>query len=240
MTEPLLLIDKLGFSWPSEPEPTLLIDKLQLERGSQYLLFGPSGCGKSTLLSLIAGINSPQSGSITLLGQQLSSLKPALRDQLRADHLGYVFQLFNLLPYLSVIDNITLACRFSALRRRRLKQRGCSVEEEARRLLAQMGFPAKRIDQPVSNLSIGQQQRVAVARALIGAPELIIADEPTSALDQDNRDRFIELMLGELSHSDSTLLMVSHDRSLASHFNQQLDLREFNRAALHGVDDVDN
>ena len=239
MVETLLQIEKLRFCWPGELEPALSIDALQFERGSQSLLFGPSGCGKSTLLSLIAGINLPQSGSIKLLGQELSGLKPAARDQLRADHLGYVFQLFNLIPYLSVIDNITLACRFSALRRERLEQRGCSDEEEARRLLSHMHFPPARINHPVSNLSIGQQQRVAVARALIGSPELIIADEPTSALDQDNRDRFMELLLGELLETGSSLLMVSHDRSLASHFNQRLDLRQLNRAALQGVDDVD-
>ncbi len=236
-TQPLLQLADIRFAWPGDDAPVLQIDALALPRPSQLFIYGPSGCGKSTLLSLLTGMQRPQSGQIRFMGHPLHRMNAAQRDQLRADHIGYVFQQFNLLPYLSVLENIGLVCRFSALRRQKAIARSGSVEQEARRLLGQLKFPPRRLHQPVMNLSIGQQQRVGVARALIGSPELIIADEPTSALDQDNRDRFVELMLAEVAHSDSSVLMVSHDRQLASHFASSLALPSINRGVSHHDDD---
>jgi len=168
-----------------------------------------------------------------VLGEDTTRLSPARRDRLRADHLGIIFQLFNLVPYLGVVANVALPLRFSARRRRAV---GRDVEGEARRLLAALGLddPAL-LSRRVIDLSVGQQQRVAAARALIGSPELVIADEPTSALDTEARDRFISLLSAEAGRTGAALLFVSHDGALASHFQRAVDLTEINRPALDGA-----
>lgn len=224
----LLALDEVVFAWPGESRPAIHIPHLSIQAASHTFIHGPSGCGKSTLLSLIAGVISAQKGRLSFMGQDCASLSAAQRDQLRADHIGYVFQQFNLLPYLSVLENVALACQFSKLRKQRALSRSASVIEEARRLLAHLQLPDKQLQQPVGQLSIGQQQRVAAARAMIGSPELIIADEPTSALDKTNREHFMNLLMAELAHCDSSLLLVSHDQDLAQRFQQVIDLPALN------------
>ena len=153
------------------------------------------------------------------------------RDQLRAGSMGVIFQLFNLVPYLSVLQNVALPCRFSSERRGRVEQAG-GVEAEATRLLDRLGLSDRGVlERKVTDLSVGQQQRVAAARALIGAPQLIIADEPTSSVDADNRDRFIQLLSEEAQASSASLLFVSHDGALAAQFDRALDLSEINKVA---------
>jgi len=224
---PAIRIRDLSFAWPQSP-PLLDIAAFDLARGEKLFLRGPSGSGKSTLLGLVAGVLEPQSGTIEVLGEDMSGLAGSKRDRLRADGMGVIFQMFNLVPYLSVVQNVMLPCRFSAARR---KTAGEDLAAEARRLLARLGLSdEKLLARPVTELSVGQQQRVAVARALIGGPRLLIADEPTSALDADARDRFIELLTEEASGSGAALLFVSHDASLASHFDRSVDLAEINRA----------
>ncbi|RIJ18129.1 ABC transporter ATP-binding protein [Henriciella mobilis] len=224
---PAIKIRDLGFAWPQSP-PLLDIAGFDLARGEKLFLRGPSGSGKSTLLGLVAGVLEPQSGTIEVLGENMTGLAGSKRDRLRADRMGVIFQMFNLVPYLSVVQNVMLPCRFSAARR---KAAGDDLAGEARRLLARLGLSdEKLLARPVTDLSVGQQQRVAVARALIGGPQLLIADEPTSALDADARDRFIELLTEEASGSGAALLFVSHDGSLASHFDRSVDLAEINRA----------
>jgi putative ABC transport system ATP-binding protein len=235
--EPLLSLERVLFTWPGDSQSTLDVESLKLAQGQRMLIHGPSGCGKSTLLSLIVGVINPQQGSLSFLGKDYSSASGSVRDQLRADHMGYVFQQFNLLPFLSVVGNVELACQFSALRRNKAVARSGSVKHEALRLLDALQIPDKLLGQAVSQLSIGQQQRVAVARALIGSPELVIADEPTSALDSRNRDRFIELMIHELDYSGSSLLLVSHDEGLAQYFPNVLDLPTINRGG-HAAGDL--
>ncbi len=229
----LLALDEVVFAWPGESRPAIHIPHLSIKAASHTFIHGPSGCGKSTLLSLIAGVISAQQGRLTFMGQDCASLSAAQRDQLRADHIGYVFQQFNLLPYLSVLENVALACQFSRLRKQRALSRSASVIEEARRLLAHLQLPDKQLQQPVGLLSIGQQQRVAAARAMIGSPELIIADEPTSALDKINREHFMNLLMAELKHCDSSLLLVSHDQDLAQRFQQVVDLPALNLGGGH-------
>ncbi|MDO6685686.1 MULTISPECIES: ABC transporter ATP-binding protein [unclassified Agarivorans] len=224
----LLRLDEVVFAWPGEQHPAIHIPHLNISAASHTFIHGPSGCGKSTLLSLIAGVISPQQGCLTFMGKDCASLRAAQRDQLRADNIGYVFQQFNLLPYLSVVENVALACQFSKVRKQRALSRSVTVLEEARRLLAHLQLPDKQLEQPVGQLSIGQQQRVAAARAMIGSPALIIADEPTSALDKTNREHFMNLLMAELSHCDSSLLLVSHDHELAERFEQVVDLPELN------------
>jgi len=222
-------VTKLVFAWTKE-SPVIDIAKFRVDAGERVFLRGPSGSGKSTLLSIVAGVVAPDSGSVSLLGQDLTRLSPGKRDALRADALGVIFQLFNLVPYLTVAENIALPCRFSSARRVRAIARGGSIEQETRRLLGRLGLgEAAMLRRKVGELSVGQQQRVAAARALVGSPSLIIADEPTSALDSDARAAFIDLLSEECAAVGASLLFVSHDRSLAASFDRQIDLSDINR-----------
>ncbi|MFN4225669.1 MAG: ABC transporter ATP-binding protein [Hyphomonas sp.] len=227
MSDTVIDIQTVRFAWARGPA-VLDIPSFSLSRGERVFLRGPSGSGKSTLLGLIAGVLAPQQGTIRVLGQDMVALSAAKRDKLRADHVGVIFQMFNLVPYLSVTGNVLLPLRFSPARR---KAAGADAEAEARRLLARLGLTDEALlRRRVSDLSVGQQQRVAAARALIGAPDLIIADEPTSALDADARDRFIALLSEEVERSGASLLFVSHDASLAPLFTRAVDLAAINRA----------
>jgi putative ABC transport system ATP-binding protein len=222
--KPIISIDNLRFAWPGQA-PVLEIPQLQLAAGEHLFIQGPSGSGKSTLLNLLAGVLTGFEGEIRVAEHALGRLSERRRDRLRADRIGVLFQQFNLLPYLNLTDNVSLPCSLSAKRRSAAIQRSGSVEAEAKRLLAQLQLPTELFDRrAVAELSIGQQQRVAAARALIGSPDLIIADEPTSALDGASRDRFMQLLLDELAQSETTLLLVSHDPSLAHYFSRHLDL----------------
>ncbi|GFM67428.1 ABC transporter ATP-binding protein [Pseudomonas cichorii] len=232
MTQALIELSDLSFNWPGHPQ-LLDIPAFRLEPGETLFLKGPSGSGKTTLLGLLGGVQKPGSGSIRLLGQDLSKLSAGARDRFRVDHTGYIFQQFNLLPFLSVRENVELPCHFSRVRAERAKQRHGSVEQATSTLLAHLGLkdPAL-LSRRAGSLSIGQQQRVAAARALIGQPELVIADEPTSALDADTRESFIRLLFAECREAGSSLLFVSHDQSLAPLFDRNLSLSELNRAAV--------
>jgi putative ABC transport system ATP-binding protein len=204
------------------------IPQLSIERGERVFLFGPSGSGKTTLLGLITGVLVAQGGSVGVLGQNLTAMPGARRDAFRGAHLGYVFQMFNLIPYLSVQDNITLPCRIHAARRKRLEN--LDLAAAAQQVAERLGI-AHLLKENVTNLSVGQQQRVAAARALIGSPELIVADEPTSSLDYDHRERFLELLFECVEQAQSTLLFVSHDRSLMNMFHRVLSLPDVNRVS---------
>jgi putative ABC transport system ATP-binding protein len=220
----------LHFRWCADHPQVLDIPRLSIDSGEHLFIQGPSGSGKSSLLSLLAGVNLPQQGCVNVLGQQVNRLSGPQRDRFRADHLGMVFQLFNLIPYLSLLDNVILPCRFSTLRRTRALKESDSLHEEALRLLGHLDLDDEHLlNQPVTHLSVGQQQRAAVARALIGAPELLIADEPTSALDADRREAFLSLLFRECEQSGSTLIVVSHDRQLEPLFKRQIALHEINR-----------
>ncbi|WP_300729683.1 ABC transporter ATP-binding protein [Pseudomonas sp.] len=231
MTQALIELSDLRFSWPGQPV-LLDIPAFRLEPGETLFLKGPSGSGKTTLLGLLGGVQMAEGGSVRLLGQELGQLGSGARDRFRVDHTGYIFQQFNLLPFLSVRENVELPCHFSTLRARRAAQRHGSVNNAARTLLAHLGLkdPAL-LERRADSLSIGQQQRVAAARALIGQPELVIADEPTSALDADAREAFIQLLFAECREAGASLLFVSHDQSLAPLFDRNLSLSELNRAA---------
>ncbi|MEM1105726.1 MAG: ABC transporter ATP-binding protein [Pseudomonadota bacterium] len=230
MAEPFVSVRDIHFTWPGASAPTLAIEQFEIAPAERVFLRGPSGSGKSTLLGLIAGVITPQYGDIKVGGKALSGLSAAKRDQLRAERLGLIFQLFNLVPYLSVIANVALPLRFSPARRGRIDG---PVDHEAQRLLAGLGLEdPELLTRRVTDLSVGQQQRVAAARALIGQPDLVIADEPTSALDSDVRDRFIDLLSKETERSRAALLFVSHDTALASHFERSVDLASLNRAPV--------
>lgn len=215
-------ISGLRHRWPGQTRDLLEIDSLELAAGQRLLVQGDSGSGKSTLLSLAAGVLLPTEGQVSLLGQSWGDLPSGRREQWRADHVGYLFQQLNLLPYLSVLDNVLLPCRFS----RRRAERCGEPQEQARELLRALDLAPSLWPQQAARLSVGQQQRVAAARALIGQPELVIADEPTSALDERRRDGFMQLLLEQCERSGCALLFVTHDSRLASYFPRTVHLRE--------------
>ncbi len=226
----LLALESIRFGWKSHTD-VLNIPSFSVDTGQHCFIMGPSGSGKSTLLSLIGGVIEPQQGKVVLNGVDLAPLKPAARDKIRADSVGFIFQQFNLVPYLSSYENVLLPCQFSDSRTHNAVEHAGSTKTAAQNLLE--GFFTDNhkpdFDQPVAELSVGQQQRVAAARALIGGPALIIADEPTSALDHDNRLRFMSLLLNEADHQGSTVLFVSHDTTLASQFEKNYKLSEINQ-----------
>lgn len=222
----------LSFKYPRSDEAVIKIDHWQLTSGSSTFIYGPSGSGKSTLLNLLAGLLVPSQGSVAIMGQQTSHLKAAQRDRFRAQHIGIIFQQFNLIPWLSVRDNISAAHYFS----RDKKTSKSELLERITQLLDRLGLAARFLDRKTKELSIGQQQRVAIARALINQPALMIADEPTSALDTDARDGFMQLLLECVSEYSSTLIFVSHDKTLSNRFEQSVNLPSINLAAREGGD----
>jgi putative ABC transport system ATP-binding protein len=211
--------------------PVLDVPELRIGRGERVFVYGPSGSGKTTLLGILAGVLPPDTGTVRVLGTDLGRLSTGARDAFRAEHLGYIFQMFNLIPYLSVLENITLPCRLNRNRAGRL--RGVSPDAEAARLAERLEI-TPFLRGRVTELSVGQQQRVAAARALIAAPDLVIADEPTSSLDADRRTRFLELLFDVCAEAGSTLVFVSHDRHLLPMFDRALSLPELNRLARLG------
>ncbi|WP_143684687.1 ABC transporter ATP-binding protein [Variovorax sp. KK3] len=227
----VLRAEGLRFAWPGATAPCIDIESLEVEAGEAVFLHGPSGCGKSTLLSLLAGVLVADAGRVTLLGEDWSTLSGAARDRRRVAHVGYIFQQFNLLPYLSVIDNVLLPCRFSARRLAQAQRDGTSARDQAQALLDRMGLPASLWKRQALQLSVGQQQRVAAARALIRHPEVVIADEPTSALDEDRREAFLDVLVEACDTNRSALVFVSHDQRIAARFGRHVLLPEINRAA---------
>src|SRR5262245_58534655 len=227
----IVRLSDVAFAWPGYGAFSLTVRNFALPARGRILLIGPSGSGKSTFLSLICGILAPQSGRIEILGQDLTGLGAAARDAFRAEHFGIIFQMFNLLPYGSVIDNVLLPLSFAPHRRRRATAAG-SAAEEARRLLARLALePGLLHSHAAASLSVGQQQRVAAARALIGSPEIVVADEPTSALDRDRQGAFLDLLFTETAAAGAALIMVSHDETLAPRFDRVLRLSDIAKAS---------
>jgi putative ABC transport system ATP-binding protein len=224
---PAIELDEVEFAWV-RGRAVLDVPRFTVARGERVFLKGPSGSGKSTLLGLVGGVLLPDRGRVRVLGQDLAALRGSARDRFRATHVGFVFQMFNLVPYLSVLENVLLPVRFSPERR----ARAGDLAGEARRLLTALGLGAADLeDRGVTQLSIGQQQRVAAARALLGRPEVVIADEPTSSLDWDARESFLQLLMRECSAAGTTLVFVSHDVTLGRLFDRTVALGEINRAA---------
>jgi putative ABC transport system ATP-binding protein len=220
----VIRLSGVRFAWPGRNPFSLVVDSFALARGKRVLLIGPSGSGKSTFLSLVCGIVAPQAGEIDILGTDITKLPASARDGFRAEHFGIIFQIFNLLPYGTVIDNVLLPLSFAPGRRKRVTAKG-PAEAEAERLLGRLGLEPQLTRGPsAANLSVGQQQRVAAARALIGAPELIVADEPTSALDRNRQAAFLDLLFTEAAEAGATLVMVSHDETLMGRFDEVMRL----------------
>lgn len=223
----LVEITNLKFKYPSSTDLTLDIPNLQISKGEKVFLHGPSGTGKSTLLELLAGVLTPNEGQVKILNENLNELSSSSKDIFRSNHIGYIFQSFNLIPYLSVKENISLPLYFSKEKRQKV-----SFTNELQTifdLTKTLGID-HLLDKKITELSVGQQQRVAAARALIGSPELILADEPTSALDYDHREKFIKLLFSISEKNNSTVIFVSHDKTLEKIFDRTISLSEVNKA----------
>ncbi|MGH8260527.1 MAG: ABC transporter ATP-binding protein [Steroidobacteraceae bacterium] len=233
MDEAAISIADLRFAWAGHA-PLIAIERLEVRRGERVFLQGASGSGKSTLLALVGGVLRAQRGSLHVLGTELGALSASKRDRFRGDHVGFIFQMFNLIPYLTVRANVLLPLRFSRSRSECIARLGeAAANREALRLLAAVGLAdAALLDRSVLELSVGQQQRVAAARALIGRPELVIADEPTSALDADSRADFLELLMTECRAFGTTLLFVSHDAALGARFDRVIAMTDLNAPAV--------
>ncbi|WP_420009827.1 ATP-binding cassette domain-containing protein [Xanthomonas sacchari] len=236
MSQPYVVeLSEVRFGYPGVTAPVLDIAAFALPRGQQLLLRGASGSGKSTLLALIAGVLQPTAGRVRVAGQDLAALRKAARDRFRADHCGVVFQQFNLLPFLSTRDNIALGLQFSA-RRGRLAAGTQALDAEIERLMVALGLDVAALwSRPAARLSVGQQQRVAAARALIARPPLLLADEPTSALDPVAAQAFLQLLFAECRQGGTSSIVVSHDPSIAPLFDAQADLAMLNRASAGGT-----
>ena len=222
MDESIIKIDSVRFYWSKKSNFKIFVPNLEIKKGEKVLLLGESGSGKTTLLSLMCGFLNPLSGNISINGNTINQLSSKTRDEYRADNIGIIFQQFNLLPYANVVDNVLLPLYFSKVRSNNVSNK----KEKVIELYKQLRLPDDIAQFRASSLSMGQQQRVAVARALIGNPSLIIADEPTSSLDADAQKIFLNLMFEQISENNSTLLMVSHDKSLSNQFDRLIDINE--------------
>ncbi len=212
------------FRYPDTAEECIVVPRFEIRAGEHLFIHGASGSGKSTFLNLLCGILEPDEGEIRVLDTHFGTLSRSERDRFRADHFGVVFQQFNLLPHLTVEQNILLGIAFSRRRKRRTQRPRQTVDD----LLRRLDLPARIKGKTAMHLSVGQQQRVAVARALIGAPEILIADEPTSALDHASREDFMRLLFGQAEAHGSTLVFVSHDATLRSRFDRSIGFETLN------------
>ncbi len=216
-------VSNLQFSFPNTNKQLLNIAELSINRGEKIFLHGPSGCGKSTFLEIVSGVLSFNHGDVVIAKQSLVKMSPSQKDQFRSKNIGYIFQNFNLLPYLNIFENITLPLHLNG----KIKYIN-DIQTEVEAICKKLGI-SELLNQTVSQLSVGQQQRVAVARALISQPQLILADEPTSALDFDHRDKFLKLLFEICIEKKITLIFVSHDHSLKALFDRAIAFNEMNQ-----------
>lgn len=221
-------LHNIRFHYPNLSQHSLLdIPHWSLSSHEQVFIQGPSGSGKSTLLNLLSGLLQPTHGEIHVLGNALHNMSNRQRDAYRAKHIGYVFQQFNLIPYLNAIENTLLAHHFN---RKHSTTKNTATTDEAKELLAQLNIDQKHWHQPTRQLSMGQQQRVAIARAFINKPQLLIADEPTSSLDDTNKNTFMDVLMTLSQAQNMSLVFVSHDVSLQHYFNRVDTLSDINTA----------
>ena len=200
--------------------PILDIERLEIQRGEQMVLRGRSGCGKTTLLNCVAGLTAVDSGSVTIAGNDVTSLPEAVRDRFRAEHIGFVFQTFNLLQAFSALENVMLGMTFTGDRANVARAEG---------LLEQVGLSHRSAHKPGA-LSVGEQQRVAVARALANRPGLVLADEPTANVDPGHQQQIVDLLRDACSRENVAMLLVTHTPEVAEQFERVEYLEEINRA----------
>lgn len=223
MSKSAIHLRALTHAWTGQP-PLFQIEELTVTQGKHLFIQGPSGCGKSTLLSLLAGVQAVQTGVCQVLGQDMAALTAVQRDRLRGEQMGVIFQQFNLLSYLDVQANVLLPTLLFPSRAAASSRAWGSPADQAKALAQALGLAEKMWRQPINQLSVGQQQRVAAVRALMGAPELVIADEPTSALDDARQLEFLDLLLHTAEKQNTSVIMVSHNARLAHRFDQVFEM----------------
>jgi putative ABC transport system ATP-binding protein len=216
----VIRIEELGRHFLSGPKPVVALNHVSLElpRGQMIALRGPSGCGKSTLLNLLGSLDRPTEGKITVDGIDVARLQGHAEVEYRRSKVGFIFQSFNLVPYLTAVENVTLPMEFTS---RSARER----EERARQLLKQVGIDHDRQAHRPSRLSGGQQQRVAIARALANAPSLLLADEPTANLDSSTGSQILELLV-ELAANGQTVVVATHDPGVAARANMIVEMQD--------------
>ena len=223
MTDTLVKIKNLKYSYNKKSLFEMTVKNFSLNKGERLLIHGESGLGKSTFLNLISGSIEAKIGDIEILGNNISNIPGFAKDEIRGNHFGIVFQTFNLLPYISVENNILLGLIFSKRKRSKIE----NIKKEIKVLMQNLSLNYDELkDRKSYQLSIGQQQRVAVARALIGRPEIILADEPTSALDLDNQKIFLDLLFRSLDKDKQGLIMVSHNKDVSKNFSQVKNIKD--------------
>src|SRR5215469_1647315 len=205
----IIALDNVTKAYQAGVAPALAAVSMSVDAGEVAAIMGPSGSGKSTLLNLIAGLDKPTSGQVTVAGQRIDALGETALAKFRARHVGVIFQFFNLLDDLTVEDNVLLPAQLAGASRRKARA-------QARELLTRMDIDKHRDEYP-ARLSGGQRQRVAIARALVNSPELLLADEPTGALDTATGQE-IGKLLTELNAAGQTLVLVTHDPALARQY----------------------
>lgn len=222
----MIQISQLTFNYP-EGNFHLAIDELSVERGESVAVIGPSGTGKTTLLNLISGVSTPRSGSVMTNGVEVSTLSDKARRDFRIRNIGFIFQEFELLEYLNVTDNILLPYRMSGALKLSAEIRARAVE------LAQMVGLDSMLGRNVQQLSQGERQRVAICRALLPRPELILADEPTGNLDPENTVLVLDIVDQYVASCGATLVSVTHERQLLERFERVIDFDTFRKAGQH-------
>lgn len=219
----MIAINQIKFSWPRSSF-CLAIDELQIADGEKLAVIGPSGSGKTTLLNLLAGIQTVDHGTLTVAGTELKSLQDSKRRDFRCSKIGFVFQQFELLDYLNVKDNICLPFLINQnIASQRKKLANLDVIKE---LADSMGIGDK-LDCHPERLSQGEKQRVAICRALITKPKLILADEPTGNLDPKNKHRTLDLLFEQAQLNGQTIIVVTHDMSILDGFDRSIDFTDF-------------
>ncbi len=218
----MLLVKKLVKSYrqpDGEVLPILSIGEFAVAAGEQVVLMGRSGSGKTTLLHIIAGLSRPDSGSVTIDNVEITKLPEAARDRFRAIKLGYVFQTFNLLPAFSALENVLLGMTFG----------GQANADRAKQLLSRVGL-ANRLTHRPAHLSVGEQQRVAVARALANKPKLLLADEPTANVDTGHQQQVVDLLKETCREENVALVLVTHTPEVAKQFGRVEQLENVSRS----------
>jgi putative ABC transport system ATP-binding protein len=215
-----LILETTALSYDFGSGKELQFPDLQITAGEKIIVVGPSGSGKSTFLNLLSGVLPIQTGSIRLLGNSYRDLSPIQLDTVRANHIGIIFQSLNLIPYLSGFDNAFLGLEFSKARRTKVEDRASA----AALLGSGLGLTLNTLKKKPHQLSIGQQQRIAVIRAMLGSPELILADEPTSALDPKATKNFVSELNDSIEKSAQAIVVVSHNPDLIPWFDRVISL----------------
>ena len=210
----MLSTNNLSFAFGSSSSTPLQFPDFTCQSGEHWLLLGQSGSGKTTLLHLLAGLRSPLTGTVSINGTAINELKGTALDQFRGREIGIVFQQAHFVRALTVRENLALARKLAGL---------APAPEKISELLERLNIAHKQDSLP-SALSVGEQQRAAIARALVNEPSLILADEPTSALDDENTEQVVDLLKSQAKAANATLLIVTHDNRLKSIFEQRIEL----------------